>query len=126
MRAVAGFTGRGGGRRVWRGVSDAEHPGHGRGLGEGDGVGEGVGGGGEERRGEGGGRRGESLLGRDSGGAGAGEGQEALGSRRHLPPHLRVEVFLHHTLERQPHPVPSPVEHVVAPSHESAAEYTTP
>jgi len=41
----------------------------------------------------------------------------------HSPPHLCVEVFLHHVVERQPHPVPSPVEHVVTSSHEPAAEY---
>lgn len=41
------------------------------------------------------------------------------------PPHLRVQVFLHHVLKRQPHPVPSPIEHVGAPSHEPAAEHAT-
>lgn len=39
------------------------------------------------------------------------------------PPHLLVEVLLHHVLERPPHPVPPPVEHVGAPSHEPAAEH---
>lgn len=39
------------------------------------------------------------------------------------PPHLRVEVLLHHVLERPPHPVPPPVEHVGAPSHQPPAEH---
>lgn len=42
----------------------------------------------------------------------------------HSPPHLCVKVFLYHVLECQPHPIPPPVEHIVTPSHEPAAEYT--
>lgn len=34
-------------------------------------------------------------------------------------------MFLHHVLKCQPHPVPSPIEHIGAPSHEPAAEHAT-
>lgn len=121
MRAVTGFTRRRNwGDGLWS-VSNAEHPCHGCGVRKRGGVGEGVGGGGEERRSDGGGRG--SLLRSEGGGTGGGEGVEALCSQRHLPPHLRIKVLLHHALKRQPHPVPPPVEHIVAPSHEPAAEH---
>lgn len=41
------------------------------------------------------------------------------------PPHERVDVFFHHAVQRQPHPVPPSVEHVVTSSHQPAAERTT-
>ncbi len=38
-----------------------------------------------------------------------------VGHAGRSPPHERVDVFFHHAVERQPHPVPPPVEHVVPP-----------
>lgn len=89
--AVAGFPRRGNGGDGLRGVSDAEHPGRGRGLGEGGCVGEGVGGGGEERGSDRCGR-GRPLR-SEGGGTGGGVGEEALGSQRHLPGTQRNETF---------------------------------
>lgn len=47
-----------------------------------------------------------------------------VGHAGRSPPHERVDVFFHHAVERQPHPVPPPVEHVVPPSHQPTAERT--
>lgn len=41
------------------------------------------------------------------------------------PPHERVDVFFHHAVQRQPHPVPPSVEHVVTSSHQPTAKRTT-
>lgn len=41
-----------------------------------------------------------------------------------LPPHLSIDMLLHHAVQRKPHPVPVSVKHVVTLTHQPAAEGT--